>query len=178
MADMKPVARPYAQALYEYAKENNIVSACSHLLVALLECVENNNIACLLNAPEYSQDDVAELLIEVLSGGLDDYAKNFIRLLAIHQRLPVIPSVYHLFLQYKAEDEQSKTARITTAFKVSASSVNKIKEKLEQKYRCGMTVEMVVDPGVIGGALIEIGDQVIDGSIKGKLDKLRHELQA
>lgn len=178
MADMMPIARPYAQALYEYAKESDVVLKCSAVLSTLLKCIEDKNIQRLLSAPECTQDDIAALLINILSEVLEDYAKNFIRLLAIHQRLIALPSIYRLFLKYKAEDEQSKTVSVTTAFKVPASSVNKIKEKLQRKYQCDMTMKMVVDPSVIGGALIEIGDQVIDGSVKGKLGKLKHELQA
>ena len=78
----------------------------------------------------------------------------------------------------KAEDEKAKTAKITTAFEAADTDIEKLKQQLEKKYNCAVQVETAVDTALIGGAIIEIGDVVIDGSIKGRLDKLQHVLQA
>ena len=85
---------------------------------------------------------------------------------------------YVLFLHYKAVDEKAKKVLVTTAFETSDDEINKLKLKLEQRFQCAIDVETAVDESLIAGALIEIGDQVIDGTIKGKLNKLQHELQA
>ena len=174
---MIAVARPYAQALYEYAKENKIRSKCSDLIEILVECIHDPKVTCLIHTPDYTQNDVAELLIEVLYDVLESYMKNFIRLLANYQRLNIIPLIYRLFLQYKEEDEYLKNVKITSAFKISPSIMSEIQKKLEKKYQCNIALKVMVDPSIVGGALIKIGDQVIDYSVKSKLHKLKNELQ-
>ena len=178
MADLTPIARPYAQAAYEYAKAYNAVANWNIMLLNLSECVTEKQVALLLDNPAYSQSDVSVLIFEVLKDVLDEHGKNFVKLAAEHNRLAVIPTIYKLFLLHKAEDEKAKKAKITTAFETSDVEIQKLKEKLEQKYQCAIEIDVAVDASLIGGAKIEIGDHVIDGSIKGKLQKLQHELQA
>ncbi|WP_119342874.1 F0F1 ATP synthase subunit delta [Facilibium subflavum] len=178
MTDMTPIARPYAQAAYEFAKEKGVVSNWSSMLLNLAESINNQDIQALLNNPVYTQQDIAELLISTLSQVLSEHMINLIRVIAGHKRLAVIPWIYALFLQYKSDDEKAKTATITTAYKTSAEYIEKLQQKLERKFNCAINVKTAIDPKLIGGALIEVGDLVIDGSIKGKLAKLQHELQA
>jgi F-type H+-transporting ATPase subunit delta len=178
MADLTPIARPYAQAAYEYAKAHNVVANWNIMLLNLSECVTDNQVALLLDNPAYSQSDVSVLIFDVLKDVLDENGKNFVKLAEEHSRLTVIPTIYKLFLLRKAEDEKAKKAKITTAFETSDAEIQKLKIKLEQKYQCAIEIDVAVDATLIGGATIEIGDHVIDGSIKGKLQKLQHELQA
>ncbi|WHN65133.1 F0F1 ATP synthase subunit delta [Cysteiniphilum sp. QT6929] len=178
MADLTPIARPYAQAAYEYAKAHNAVANWNIMLLNLSECVTDNQVALLLDNPAYSQSDVSVLIFDVLKDVLDEHGKNFVKLAAEHNRLTVIPTIYKLFLLHKAEDEKAKKAKITTAFETSDAEIQKLKTKLEQKYQCAIEIDVAVDASLIGGATIEIGDHIIDGSIKGKLQKLQHELQA
>lgn len=174
---MIAVARPYAQALYEYAKENNIRSRCSDFIEMLVECINNNKITRLINTPNYTQNDVARLLIEILSDVLESYMKNFIKILAKYKRLHIIPLIYRFFLQYKEQDEYLKNVKITSASNISPLIVSAIKKKLEKKYQCNIALKIMVDPSIIGGALIKIDGQVIDYSLKRKLHKLKNELQ-
>ncbi|WP_395947301.1 F0F1 ATP synthase subunit delta [Caedibacter taeniospiralis] len=178
MADLTPIARPYAQAAYEYAKAHNAVLNWNTMLLNLSECVAEKQVALLLDNPAYSQSDVSVLILEVLHTVLDEHGKNFVKVAAEGNRLAVIPTIYKLFLLQKSEDEKAKKAKIRTAFETSDAEIQKLKHKLEQKYRCAIEVDVVVDANLIGGAVIEIGDHVIDGSIKGKLQKLQYELQA
>ncbi|WP_116963601.1 F0F1 ATP synthase subunit delta [Fastidiosibacter lacustris] len=178
MADLIPIARPYAQAAYEYAKAHNSLAKWNSMLLNLSECIVNDEIVLLLDNPAYSQKEVSTLILDVLASGLDEHGKNFVMIAAEHNRLAIIPTIYNLFLLYKAEDEKAKKAKFTTAFPVLEVEIEKLKKRLEQKYQCAIEVEMAVDSSLIGGAIIVIGDQVIDGSIKGKLQKLKYELQA
>lgn len=178
MADLTPIARPYAQAAYEYSKAHNVVSNWKIMLLNLSECLTDKQVALLIDNPAYSQSDISVLIFEVLKDVLDEHSKNFVKLAAEHNRLAVIPMIYELFLLHKAEDEKVKKAKITTAFKASNKEIQKLKAKLEQKYHCAIEISVVVDASLVGGARIEIGDNVIDGSIKEKLQKLQHELKA
>ena len=173
MNNIIAIASPYGQALYAHAKKYDLVTVYSALILTLIKCIKNHNIDSLLNSPKYRQDDIAELLIKVLSSVLDSYTKNFIRVLAINQHLPIIPLIHIYFSRCKEEDRKLKEAKITTACTVPISYVNKIKKKLEIKYHCNITMKIMVDPSIIGGAIIEIDDQVIDSSIKGNIDKLK-----
>lgn len=178
MVDMVAIARPYARAAYEFSRDKDQIKTWSDMLLGLVACVQDRQIEQLLDNPSYTQKEIAELMIAVLSKALDQHGKNFILLLALHGRLSVISWVYTLFMQYKAEDDKAETAKITTAFKASQQEIDKLQQSLERHYQCAMKVKTAVDPALIGGALIEIGDTVIDGSIKGKLAKLQQELQA
>ncbi|MBK2125694.1 F0F1 ATP synthase subunit delta [Fangia hongkongensis] len=178
MADMTYIARPYARAAYEFARDKKEVNKWTGMLLNLAECIENQSVQALIDDPNYAQSEVARFVISVLDESLDQHAKNFILVVSEHNRLAVIPWIYALFLQYKAEDEKAKTAKITTAFEATDQDIEKLKQQLEKKYNCAVQVETAVDTALIGGAIIEIGDVVIDGSIKGRLDKLQHVLQA
>ena len=178
MADLTPIARPYAQAAHEFAKANSTVTQWADMLLNLAQSIEDKDIQILLDNPEHSQHDVAKLLESVLSQNTSLHFNNFIAVLAEYGRLTVVPWIYVLFLHYKAVDEKAKKALITTAFASSDDEINKLKLKLEQRFQCAIDVETAVNERLIAGAIIEIGDQVIDGSIKGKLNKLQHELQA
>lgn len=178
MTDMTPIARPYAQAAYEFAREKGAVSNWSNMLLGLAESINNEDIQTLLDNPAYTQQQIATLILSVFAKSLDEHVRNFVRIIALYKRLAVIPWIYALFLQYKSDEEKVKTAKIITAYEAPAPYIESLKQKLEQKFQCAIKVEVDINANLIGGALIEIGDMLIDGSIKSKLAKLHHELQA
>lgn len=178
MTDLTPIARPYGQATYEYAKANDSIVNWGMMLHNLSECITNEEVVLLLENPAYSQTDISVLILSVLQDVLDEYGKNFFQFVAAHNRLIVIPTIYKQFLLHKAEDEKAKKAIIITAFEISDVEIQKLKQRLEQKYQCTIEAQVEVDRGLIGGAKIHIGDHIIDGSIKCMLKKLQHELQA
>ena len=174
---MITASRPYAQALYDYAKENNIVISCSDSIKILANCINNKNVIPLFYASECAQSNIISLLLEIFSNIFEPYIINFIKLLAKYKRLKLIPTIYHLFIQYRQQDELLKKAKIITAWKISPFFLFEIQKKLEVRYQCSIALENIVDLSIIGGAVIRIDDHLIDYSLKGKINKLKNKLK-
>lgn len=171
------IARSYARAAYEHAKEHNNVLNWSKMLLYIARCVKQDQVSLLLKNPTYPQMRTALLILNVLNGALDKPCENFVRILAKNNRLTCIPSIYQLFLTNKNKDNKVKEVKITMAFEYPVSLIQKLKIKLEKKYNCSVTLKRVIDSSLIGGFIVNVDDNLIDGSIKGSLERLQCELQ-
>src|SRR5690606_27760830 len=127
----------------------------------------------LLSHPQLSNDDAVVLLA---TDGADEELRRFIGLLAENQRLALLPEIAGLFEQLRAEAEQIVKARVTAATELPPAQRGAIRAGLKRRFNRGVEIETAVDPSLIGGAVIDAGDVVIDGSLKGKLERLQGAL--
>ncbi|MFZ9035216.1 MAG: F0F1 ATP synthase subunit delta [Francisellaceae bacterium] len=178
MADMTSIARPYARAAYEYAKEHQVAKNWLYMLDACVTCIEDPRIMALIDNPQYSEGDVASIIIETLTDVLDQHGVNFVKILSHYKRLLILPEILKLFVIYKSQDERKKTARITLAYEATDQYLSVLKDKLQTRFRCDIELETHIDPEIIGGAVIEVDDTIIDGSLRGRLKNMQNVLQA
>ena len=176
MAGSTVVATPYARAAYEYAKAHKTVAQWAAILLGCGEVVSHDDIALLLNHPMVGQVVVTEALIEVLGKKLDQHQGNFLRLLAEKRRLSVLPEIASLFLQEQQADEALVHATIITADNITKTVLNHITTAIEKQVAKEVAVEHEVDASLIGGAIVRVGDRVIDASIKGQLKRLAQQM--
>ena len=176
MAGSTVVATPYARAAYEYAKAHKQVAQWAAILLACAEVVCNDDIALLLNHPMVGQVAVAEAVVAVLGNKLDQHQGNFLQLLAEKRRLSVLPEIASLFAQEQQADEAVVHATIITADKITKAVLGQITTAIETQVAKEVTVEHEVDESLIGGAIVRIGDRVIDASIKGQLKRLAQQM--
>ena len=175
MAENLTIARPYAQAAYECAKENNCVSSWQTMLEAMADaCRDETFLSFLKNAA--SPESAAETFCSLLSQGqdnlLNEYGENFISILSENGRFEAVPEIYAEFIHLKEADEKVVEATVTSARALSAADLDAIKGRIEQKYGCTAKIRTVIDPSLIGGAVLKIGDEVIDASVKTSLENL------
>jgi F-type H+-transporting ATPase subunit delta len=176
MAGDTVVATPYARAAYEYAKAHKKVAQWAAILLACGEVICNDDIALLLSHPMIGQVVVVEALIAVLGKKLDQHQSNFLRLLAEKRRLSVLAEIANLFVQEQQADEAVVHATIVTADKITKAVLKHITMAIEKQVAKEVALEHEVDESLIGGAIVRIGDRVIDASIKGQLKRLAQQM--
>jgi F-type H+-transporting ATPase subunit delta len=120
---------------------------------------------------------VASLVIEVAGGGLGERGANFVKVLAENDRLAVLPEIHAQYEALKADAEGTLEATITSAQALTQAQIDELVTGLKARFNRAVNVKAAVDPELIGGAVIAIGDQVIDGSVKGRLQRMAFALQ-
>ena len=176
MAENTTLARPYAQAIVNLAKESDQLQHWSDML-ALLEAVTvDPAMAELIESPNVDDADCLNLLADICGNSIDDSAKEFLSVLVENGRLGIIADIRQLFEFEKAKAEGSITAQVTSARELNATQQAALIAALRQRLGREVTLECEVDASLLGGAIIRAGDLVIDGSASGKLSRLSVDL--
>jgi F-type H+-transporting ATPase subunit delta len=175
MAEIATIARPYAEAAFELADASGTLEDWSRALVALAEAVSQPDMQRLLGNPLVSDATLVEMLLAVVAKSAGEptaKTKNFLLALAENNRLAVLPSLREQFEALKNERQGAVDAVIESAFPLEQAALASLVADLERRFRRKVRAEVRVDPDLIGGARISVGDQVIDGSVRGKLAAL------
>lgn len=173
MSQALTLARPYARAAFALAKDEGNFAAWSNALGFAAQVAADPRAAALLLNPQLSQADAVSLL---LADGAGESAARFLGVLAENRRLPQLPEIAGLYEELRAEAERVVKAKVTSAATLPAGELDTIKAALKKRFGREVEVETAVDASLIGGAVIDAGDVVIDGSLKGKLDRLQTAL--
>ena len=176
MAENSTIARPYAQAVFDLAKEKSAYQSWSEALQFAAEVTQVPAMAEVIASPHVSKTQVAEIFIEACGAALDAAGQNLIRILADNGRLILLPEIVVLYEIYRAEAEGTVAAEVTSAFELNAAQQSKLAAALSKKLGREVTLSCSVDNSLLGGVIVRAGDVVIDGSALGKLDKLAAEM--
>ena len=177
MAELATLARPYANALFDLAKSEQALEPWSRMLSYLAAASADDRVKRMLESPDLATEVKAQRLIDLCGEELSDRAKNLIKLLARNKRLGVIGEIREQFEQRKAEEERVLEVEVVSAYELSPEQSDRLREALQRKFEREVNLTGRVDPQMLGGAIIRAGDTVIDGSIRGRLDKLAETLQ-
>ncbi len=177
MSELTNVARPYAKAAFDFAVEQNALAAGADMLFFAAEVVKNPVVAERLQSNS-AADAQAAFFIQVCGEQLNTYGQNLVKVMAENQRLAAIPAVLDGYLVLKAEYEKEATVDVVSATVLSSAQQDKLIAALSQRLARKVKLNCSVDPAVVGGMLIKAGDMVIDGSVRGKLDRLATALQS
>ncbi len=178
MAERTTTARPYAKAIFALARQGNRLADTSAALIRGAETVTDPRVHALLGSPHVTAPQLAELVSGVVGDKLDEHGRNFISLLAANRRLGFLPEIAALFEQMKAEVENAVEVEVTSATALSADQESRYAAALQKKLGRSVRLQTKVDQNLLGGAVLKAGDLVIDGSIKGRLERLATELTA
>jgi F-type H+-transporting ATPase subunit delta len=176
MANLASIARPYALAGFEYARDTQRLPAWKAFLEAAATIAKQPDMLRLMANPEFSATKLFDLFHEVLTPMLDTEQKNFLLLLSQNKRLSVLPEIANVYNTYYAALEKMSKVRVITAVDAYDDFQKKLALALTKRIQCEVTLQCETDPAIIGGAIIHIGDRVIDGSIRGKLSRLEEFL--
>jgi len=177
MAEITTIARPYAEAAFKFARDAQALPAWSAALGRLASVLATDAARDLVGHPGVAADRIASVLAET-AGGLDAQQLNFVRLLAANERLSALGEIASLFEGLRNEHEGVLEAAITSAFPIDRAQVDSIVATLSQRYGRQIKASVSVDPDLIGGVSIRIGDEVIDASVRGKLAHMASALTA
>ena len=176
MQEKLTIARPYAMAAFSFAEEANDVAAWSTMLDALANAVVHPDLMPLIKHPRVSDELLHELLCEIISGQLNDKRTNFISALLDAERLELAPEIAELFERRKAAAEGVADVQVETAFEISQLEQDRIAAAVRTRIGKECEVTTVVNPDLIGGVVIKVGDSVIDISLRGRLRALEQRL--
>ena len=172
MAELSTIARPYAKAAFEYARDNKQLSQWAEQLATAAAVAADKGVQAALNDPALTAEQQARILSDVCADALGAQARNFIAVLAANKRLSLLPEIYSLFAQYKANQEKSVDVEVISAFDLADAARDKLAAVLGRKLERQVHVRTTTDSNLLGGVLIKAGDLVIDGSVRGRLNKL------
>jgi len=177
MAEVSTIVRPYAVAAFKLAKENNALARWSEMLGFASAVAADPGMQAYIENPETSAVDLEKNFLAIVGDQLDESGKNMVRLLVEYGRLNLLPEVAVAFEELKAQDEGVLEAEITTATTPTDAEVKALVRRLESKFGKKIEANVKVDPEIIGGVKIIVGDTVIDASVRGQLQELAYTLK-
>lgn len=172
MAEKITVARPYAQAVFELARERDAYAGWSDLLAVAAQVASEPAFSRLLGDPAMERRQLADILIELCGDQADESGRNFIRLLADNDRLAYLPEISMKFEQLRAEAEKIVDVEVTSAVALDEPQQQKIAAAMRERLGSNVRLHCEIDESLLGGAVVRAGDLVIDGSLRGRLDRL------
>lgn len=206
MAELSTLARPYAKAAFDYANENSAIGEWEGFLVVASSVVSDSAFEKMLENPAISAQSKVDALISIydeqvatteatpfkamLSNAKRENSltemfpvastsiKNFVQQLAEHERLSLLPQIHEQFSLYRSNALKQVNAYITSAYPLTDSQKVSLQKQLEESLNADVILHEDVDPSLIAGATIKIGDKLVDDSIRGKLKQLKTQLTA
>jgi F-type H+-transporting ATPase subunit delta len=175
MAENSTLARPYARAVFELARDKGALDRWSKVLAVLKGLSADKAVQAMLSAPQAAPAVRAEVLAELAAKAgekLDPQGRNFVGLLAENRRLGLLPEIAADYELLRAEAENTLEVELRAAMPVDAAEQKHIADALHKKLGRKITLKYVQDKTLIGGAVLRAGDLVIDGSVREKLGRL------
>jgi F-type H+-transporting ATPase subunit delta len=173
---MAVVARTYAKALFDAAKEKGRLDEVREELEAFVAALhETPELDALLRNPQLNPPAKAEALSELLKDA-DELVRNFMRLIAEKGRAPMIEEIAREYEALIAAEEQILNVELTTAFELSDQEATSIVQQIEKASGRRVEAERSVDPELVGGLVLKAGSLEVDSSVRGRLNRLRREL--
>jgi F-type H+-transporting ATPase subunit delta len=181
MKDIQTVARPYAKALFELALKHQSLNEWSDALHVLSQAIEDEKMQRLLSHPEVTAAMLVEILATIAKKSVKskeqlNLIEHALEMMSEHRRLPVIPEVYRQYELLKATHNKMCSGFVYTASKLDDAQISKLVSGLEKKLNKTVNLTQVIQPELLGGAKIQIGDMVIDGTLRGRIHRLAQSL--
>ena len=174
MSEFITVARPYAKAAFDFAVEHQSVERWQDMLAFAAEVTKNEQMAELLSGA-LAPETLAESFIAVCGEQLDENGQNLIRVMAENGRLNALPDVLEQFIHLRAVSEATAEVDVISAAALSDQQLAKISAAMEKRK---VKLNCKIDKSVMAGVIIRAGDMVIDGSVRGRLERLADVLQS
>ena len=171
MAEIATIARPYAEALFRVAKSQDL-AAWSDLVTEMAQVAAHPDVRALAQNPVVSHQQFTDTFLALLKSPLTAEAKNFVETLVANGRLTVLPEIAEQFQVLKNAQEGAADVEITSAFELSEAQVQELLVTFEKKFGRKLNPTVKVDNSLIGGVRVVVGDEVLDKSVRAKLQQL------
>jgi F-type H+-transporting ATPase subunit delta len=178
MAELATIARPYAEAAFSLAQERNALPQWSQMLRLAGAVVADPKVADALDNPRLDAAAKESRLLSVCGDNLDAGGRNFVRVLVEADRVMLLPTIQALFEALKDEADGVAKALIETAYPFAGNDLPELTAALERRFGKKIEATVVVNPDLIGGARITVGDAVIDGTVQEQLRQMAQQLRA
>ena len=169
MAESITIARPYAEAVFQLADKSGELAQWSEALARMAGIAANPDMLEAMGNPRLVADQLYGLFASLAGEAMFAQSQNLVRVLIENRRLSLVPEIRDLFENLKNEREGIVEAQIASAFPLEGTSLSTLVADLEKRFRRRIQPIVTVDPDLIGGVCVQVGDEVIDGSVRGKL---------
>jgi len=177
MAELATIARPYAEALFKAAPEAE-QSAWVEQMSALAQVASDAELRSFADNPRVTQDQVFDVITKAAKVALAPAVANFLRTVLDNGRLAALPLMAQQFQTHVSAHQGVSEALIVSAFPINADQVADIQGSLEKRFGRKLKTSVEVDPELIGGVRVVAGDEVLDTSVKARLERMKSALLA
>ena len=169
MAEIATIARPYAEAVFRLAKQSNSLEQWSGMLKFAIAVEKDKTMRTYVQNPKLTAEQVGSLFLSVCGERLNTVARNFVKLLVENDRLTALPEIGEMFEKRRAEEEGVVDAEVFSAYALDDAQLKELVNVVETRFKRKINATVKVDPELIGGVKVVVGDKVIDASVRGKL---------
>jgi F-type H+-transporting ATPase subunit delta len=177
MSEQITIARPYAEAAFSLAREQNALPRWAKMLGVLSDVASDPTVRAALDNPKLDNAAKESLLLSLCGDALSAEGKSFVRVLLESDRIGVLPDIRGLFDTLKDGADGVARAQIVSAFPLDGGELASLKAALEKRFGKRIEATVSVDPQLIGGARVTVGDTVIDASVRGELQAMSNQLR-
>ncbi|MGQ7246218.1 F0F1 ATP synthase subunit delta [Halomonas sp. V046] len=179
MAETSTIARPYAKAAFEHAVAKDALDDWSGMFSRVAQVVANDDMRTrVLGNPKLSSEQKSQLVVDVCGDAVNDEFKNFVHLVGEKGRLAVFGAIAEQFEVFKAQQEKRMDVEIVSAFPLAEAQEQSLASALAKRLNREISITTQVDSSLLGGVILRTGDTVIDGSVRGRLNRLHEALSA
>lgn len=171
MSKLVTVARPYAKAAFDFALEHEKVVHWQSMLEFSVEIIRNERIAEMLSGA-FSPKKISETFITICGDNLDAFGQNLIRVMVENGRLVILPEVLEQFVLFRASQEGTVEVNVISAIPLKEKQLARISNAIEKRLLSKVKLNCKLDKSVLAGVVIRVGDMVIDGSVRARLERL------
>ena len=176
MAERATIARPYADALFEASRSD--LDGTNQWLSALADVAADASLQQFADNPKVTATQVFDLFVSVLKSPLPDRGRNFLRTVIDNGRLDVLPEIAEQFRALKNAVSGSSDAQVFSAFPIEGAALGDLTGLLEKRFGRKLNLSVAIDPKLIGGVRVVVGDQVLDTSVAARLQQMKVALAA
>jgi F-type H+-transporting ATPase subunit delta len=177
MAELATIARPYAEALFKAIAPAD-AAAVAEQINALAQVAANEQVRQFADNPKVRPEQVFDLMSSVIKGYLGDGAQNLLRMVIENGRLAALPEIAAQFHGLVNSRTGVSDATIHSAFAIDSAQLPQVVASLEKRFGRRLNASVVVDPSLIGGIRVVVGDEVLDTSVAARLEQMKVALTA
>jgi len=177
MAELATLARPYAEALFQVAEKGDLKQAREQL-DALAAVAANPQLRQFADAPKTGASQVFDVITSVVNVPLSDASKNLLRTVIDNGRLTVLPEIAAQFHALVSERSGVADAVVYSAFAIEPATLADLVASLEKRFKRKLNATVQMQPDLIGGVRVVVGDEVLDTSVKSRLEQMKAALTA
>ena len=176
MIELTPLARPYAKAVFASALDTDSIDEIKKELKTMALVSSTTEVKSLIEDPTLSNNEILNSLKTLLDGSISKTSQSLLNVLAENNRFNLLEAIFEIYKEIVAKHKEQKSVEVFVATEPSNDTEETIKTRLVSTYGEGTNVEFKIDPHIMGGLSIKVGDETLDLSVKGKVKKLINQL--
>ncbi len=176
MIELTPLARPYAKAVFASALDTDSIDEIKEELKTMALVSSTTEVKSLIEDPTLSNNEILNSLKTLLDGSISKTSQSLLNVLAENNRFNLLEAIFEIYKEIVAKHKEQKSVEVFVATEPSNDTEETIKTRLVSTYGEGTNVEFKIDPHIMGGLSIKVGDETLDLSVKGKVKKLINQL--